>query len=56
MTNLDSKGASVETNIACNAVTCMYNSNKKCTAEKIQIAGVKAMTSGETECGTFQCK
>lgn len=56
MTNLDAKGPSEMTNIACNAVTCVYNDNKKCTAEHIQIAGVKAMTSGETECGTFQCK
>ena len=56
MTNLDGKGPSPETNIACNAVTCRYNDNKKCTAEHIQIAGIKAMASGETECGTFQCK
>ena len=56
MTNMDGKGASKETNVACNAVTCMYNDNKKCTATNIQIAGVKAVSSGETECGTFQCK
>ena len=56
MTNMDAKGAKAETNIMCNAVTCMYNNNKKCTAKHIQIAGVKAVTSGETECGTFQCK
>jgi len=56
MTNLDAKGPKKETNIACNAVTCVYNENKKCTADAIQIAGVKAVTSGETECGTFQCK
>ena len=56
MTNLDAKGPSEMTNIACNAVTCVYNSNKICTADQSQIAGIKAMTSGETECGTFQCK
>lgn len=56
MTNLDANGPKKETNIACNAVTCVYNENKKCTAESIQIAGVKAVSSGETECGTFQCK
>ena len=27
MTNMDGKGASKETNVACNAVTCMYNDN-----------------------------
>ena len=32
------------------------NDNKKCTAGHIQIAGVKAVSTGETECGTFQCK
>lgn len=56
MTNLDCNGPKAETNIACNAVTCMYNNNNKCTAKHIQIAGMKAMTSGETECGTFQSK
>ena len=56
MTNLDNKGASEETNVACHAVTCVYNDNKKCTAAHIQIAGVKAVSSGETECGTFQCR
>lgn len=56
MTNLDSKGPKAETNIACNAVTCVYNNNKKCTASKIQIGGMKAVSSGETECGTFQAK
>lgn len=56
MTNLDGKGPKEETNIACHAVTCVYNENKKCTAKQIQIAGVKAMSSGETECGTFECK
>ena len=52
----DGKGPKKETNVACNAVTCVYNENKKCTADHIQIAGIKAMASGETECGTFQCK
>lgn len=56
MTNLDAKGAKKETNIACNAVTCRYNADKKCTADHIQIAGVQAMTNGETECGTFQMR
>ena len=56
MTNMDSHGPSIETNVACNAITCVYNQNKKCTAEKIQIAGMKAVASGETECGTFQSR
>lgn len=56
MTSLDDKGAQKETNVACGAVTCVYNQDKKCTADHIQIAGVKAVASGETECGTFQCR
>ena len=56
MTNMDSKGPKRETNIACTAVTCRYNANKKCTAGQIQIAGIHAMTNGETECGSFEVK
>lgn len=56
MTSIDAKGPARETGIACDAVTCRYNKNHKCAAEHIQIAGVHAVTNGETECGTFQCK
>ena len=56
MTNLDTKGPKKETNIACNAVACRYNSDMKCMADHIQIAGVHAVSNGETECGTFEHK
>ena len=56
MTSVDGKGPSLETNVACNAVTCRYNNNKMCTAKHIQIAGVKAVSTGETECGTFEAR
>ena len=45
-----------QTEVSCNAVRCRYNSDKKCSAEHIRIAGVHAMASGETECGSFECE
>lgn len=56
MTSLDKKGPKAETNVACDATTCRYNEGRKCAAGHIQIAGVKAVSTGETECGTFQMK
>ena len=56
MNSLDQEGPKNALNIACKAVTCVYNKNKKCTADHINIAGVHAVATGETECGTFQCK
>lgn len=48
------ESASYPTEVACNAVKCRYNKEKKCHAEHIQIAGVHAVTTGETECGSFE--
>ena len=45
-----------ETNIACDAVICRYNHDKKCSADAITVAGMHAVTNAETECGTFECK
>lgn len=56
LTSMAIGGPKESLNVACDAVTCRYNNNKKCAAEQIQIAGIKAVTNGETECGTFQCK
>lgn len=39
--------------IDCEAVKCIYNSNYKCVAEHVDIAGSGAKISGETECSTF---
>lgn len=47
---------SKDTEVACDAVRCRYNTDKKCSATHIGIAGVHAVTNGETECGSFQCK
>lgn len=39
--------------IDCEAVKCIYNSNYKCVADHVDIAGSSAGTSRETECATF---
>ena len=56
MNSFDHEGPKTALNIACKAVTCVYNKDKKCTADHINIAGVHAVATGETECGTFQCR
>ena len=42
--------------ITCEAVNCVYNDNKACNAEHIDISGVFASSSGETVCSTFKEK
>lgn len=42
--------------VCCDAVNCKYNQNEKCKANHIGITGVRAVTNGETECGSFECK
>lgn len=49
-------GAKKETEVACDAVNCRYNEAKVCTATHIGIAGLHAVTNGETECGSFECR
>ena len=56
MNSISTGGPERETNIACDAVTCRYNHEKKCTADAIVVAGMNAVTNGETECGTFQSR
>lgn len=56
LTSMACGGPKDALNVACDAVTCRYNDNKKCSAEHIAIAGMHAVTNGETECGTFQSK
>ena len=42
--------------IACEAETCVYNSNYKCVAKQVNINGQTANTSKLTSCGTFKEK
>ena len=39
--------------IDCQAEKCVYNSSHKCTAGNVQINGVSATTSNETNCASF---
>ena len=42
--------------IDCEAAKCIYNSNYKCTAERVDINGMNADSSKETSCSTFKEK
>ena len=44
------------TDVSCDAVKCRYNQGQKCQANHIRIAGVHAVASGETECGSYEAK
>jgi hypothetical protein len=39
--------------IKCDAINCFYNKNRVCNADKVQISGVHASNSKETDCETF---
>lgn len=39
--------------IDCEVVKCIYNSNYKCVADHVDIAGSGANAARETECATF---
>lgn len=45
-----------ELNISCGARNCMYNENKMCRANHVDISGISATDSDETVCTTFKCK
>ncbi|MDE6314429.1 MAG: DUF1540 domain-containing protein [Lachnospiraceae bacterium] len=40
--------------VKCEAINCVFNENRACSAEHIGIAGQKAHSSSETECSSFQ--
>ena len=50
--------ASADTKIDCMAEKCSYNSNLKCTAQKVNVGCVcpGVCTMSETECETFKAK
>ena len=41
--------------VTCEACTCVFNEERKCSAEHIGIAGGNACTCQETECASFRC-
>lgn len=42
--------------IACEAVNCIYNEEKRCNANHVDISGVCATNEEETVCATFSRK
>ena len=42
--------------ISCEATKCVFNDNKKCSADHISISGVCASDACETVCASFRCK
>ena len=42
--------------ISCEATNCIYNCNKKCDADHVDISGIKATTEKDTVCATFQAE
>jgi hypothetical protein len=42
--------------ISCQATNCIYNTNKKCDADHVDISGIKAVTENDTVCTTFQAR
>ena len=43
-------------NVECEAVSCVYNEGRKCTADEISIAGHNAKVADQTECATYQSR
>ncbi len=44
-----------EVDVSCEATHCKFNSNEKCHAEHIGIAGGNACECEQTECASFDC-
>lgn len=42
--------------VECEAINCVYNTNRLCSADKIDISGMKASSAEATECSTFRMR
>lgn len=42
------------TKLDCTATNCIYNQNKVCAKDQVQVVGEQAHTSGETCCQSFK--
>ena len=42
--------------VECDAVKCVYNEDRRCAAERIDIAGDGACDCGQTRCSTFKAR
>lgn len=45
--------ASMNTDIDCDAGSCAYNKDRRCSADHVDISGASAYRSDQTECVTF---
>ena len=42
--------------VECEAVSCVFNEKKKCTAKEISIAGHNAKNASSTECASYRSR
>jgi len=47
---------SEKSQVQCEAVNCVYNEEKRCAANGIDISGMQAKKFSDTECKTFKMK
>ena len=50
------KSPKLNLSIACEADNCIYNEDKLCNADHVDISGICATDADETVCSTFTCK
>lgn len=50
------KSPKLSLSIACEADNCIYNADKHCNADHVDISGISATDSEDTVCATFTCK
>jgi hypothetical protein len=53
MKQVVSDGQVMDPNVLCNAVNCVYNSEKHCQADHVEIQNEISSTAEQTECQTF---
>lgn len=51
-----SESPKINLSISCEASNCVYNEDKKCSADHIDISGICAQDASETVCASFKCK
>ena len=51
-----SESPKINLSISCEASNCVYNEDKKCSADHIDSSGICAQDASETVCASFKCK
>ena len=52
----DQRSANRCMTISCDADNCVYNRNRMCTAESVDIHGANCHSKDQTNCGTFKSR